>query len=99
MKIDPNQGAQGAQISERVGGAAAPQSGRVSSQSAPASDQTNLSSDAAQFSTLSAAAGQVPDVRHDRVAAISAARANGTYSVSNRQIATALVRDLGGSNG
>jgi flagellar biosynthesis anti-sigma factor FlgM len=59
-----------------------------------AADKADLSSEAQQFAKLSAQATQVPDVRADRVATLKNAIQNGTYSVSNQQIAQAMSRDF-----
>lgn len=59
-----------------------------------AADKADLSSEAQQFAMLSAQAANVPEVRADRVASLKNAIQTGTYSVSNRQIAQAVSRDL-----
>jgi flagellar biosynthesis anti-sigma factor FlgM len=52
------------------------------------------SSDAGQLSNLRAKLNSVPEIREDRVAALSAAIKSGTFSVSNKQIAHAFLRDF-----
>jgi len=98
VKIDPQLNLPGAQSPSSVSGADAAANARplrISSESsAPAADQASLSSDAVQLSGLRAKLNSVPDIRQDRVAAISLALQNGTYSVSNKQIAQSLLRDL-----
>jgi negative regulator of flagellin synthesis FlgM len=59
-----------------------------------AGDQANFSSEAQQFALLSSQATNVPDVRQDRVASLKTAIQNGTYNVSNQQIAQAMSRDF-----
>lgn len=57
-------------------------------------DKADLSSDAQQFAILSAQSSHVPDVRADRVATLKSAIQNGSYSVSNHQIAQSMLRDF-----
>ena len=97
MKIDPSN-LLGPQSSTSVGGAESPANARTSKisneSSSHSSDQASLSSDAVRLSSLRAQLNSVPEIRQDRVATISAALQNGTYSVSNKQIAQSLVRDF-----
>jgi flagellar biosynthesis anti-sigma factor FlgM len=98
VKIDPQIGYLDNQSSGRVApadSAANSKPSKVSSESASsASDQASLSSDAVQFSGLRSKLNAVPEIRQDRVASISAAISNGTYSVSNKNIAQAVLRDF-----
>jgi len=55
-------------------------------------DSVELSESARALSNATRAVGQADDVREDRVAAIKAALANGTYSVNSRTLAQAMVR-------
>lgn len=97
MKIDPSN-LLGTQSSTSVGGADSAtnaRTARISSESSvQSSDQASLSSDAVRLSSLRTQLNSVPEIRQDRVATISAALQNGTYSVSNKQIAQSLVRDF-----
>lgn len=98
MKINPNMEPQGGQGPSGAGAAGAAgtvhvskhtQSGQTSS-----SDKTDLSSEAQQFATLSSKAASVPDVRQDRVSSLKSAIQNGSYNVSNQQIAQSMARDF-----
>lgn len=98
MKIDPQLNLPGAQSTAITGADPAVNGAplkvsndRSKSQGA---DQASLSPDAVQLSNLRAKLSSVPEIRQDRVATLSAAIKNGTYSVSNRQIAEALLRDF-----
>jgi flagellar biosynthesis anti-sigma factor FlgM len=63
---------------------------RSSAASGEVKDQTRLSANQDQTGQLSALVAQQPEVRQDRVAAVSQALSNGTYQVSNQQIAGAI---------
>ncbi|HEY6466023.1 MAG TPA: flagellar biosynthesis anti-sigma factor FlgM [Candidatus Acidoferrales bacterium] len=99
MKINSDfepQAGQGVSGAGAAGGAESVQTQRAgahTSQSATI-DKADLSSEAQQFATLSAQASKVPDVRADRVASLKNAVQNGTYNVSNQQIAQAMQRDF-----
>lgn len=98
MRIDPNQGLSGAQgtASDRVAADGPAAASRSSWQTnANQLDEANLSSDAVEYSKLTSAIANVPDVRQDRVASLQQAIQSGTYSVTNQQIAGALLRDSG----
>ena len=58
-----------------------------------APDATELSSDI-RLSGLLAKAAAAPDVRQERVDQLRQAIASGTYSVSDEQLADAMLRDL-----
>jgi flagellar biosynthesis anti-sigma factor FlgM len=58
------------------------------------SDRLSLSYHSIELRSLHAALSDVADIRQDRVAAIRASLANGTYSVTNQQIAEAMLRDF-----
>jgi len=58
-------------------------------------DRLSLSYHSIQLRGLRAALNDVAEVREDRVASIRASLANGTYAVTNRQIAQAMLRDFG----
>ena len=102
MKIDPQIGYLDNQGSGRVApadSAANSKSSKVSSESSSSgSDQASLSSDAVQLSGLRSKLNAVPEIRQDHVASISAAISNGTYSVSNKNIAQSLLRDFSSSD-
>jgi len=93
VKIDPNLGVPEGQSPARVGSSSTAPASKAGQPSASKNDQASLSDDAVKFSNLSAALTNVPDVRQDRVSAISQSLANGSYSVSDQQIAQAMVRD------
>lgn len=102
MRINPNVGVPEGQEPDRVETAgSAPANKQVQKSAQVAADQTNLSSDALKLSDLSAKLANVPDIRQDRVATLSQAIQNGSYSVSNQQIAVAMMRDfrMPGSSG
>ncbi|HKH67031.1 MAG TPA: flagellar biosynthesis anti-sigma factor FlgM [Reyranella sp.] len=58
-------------------------------------DSVNLSEEARSLSAAHKAVASAPEVREDRVAAIKAAIANGTYSVDSRKLAHAMAERLG----
>jgi flagellar biosynthesis anti-sigma factor FlgM len=58
------------------------------------SDRLSLSYHSIQLRNLHAALNDVADVRQDRVASIRVSLANGTYAVTNQQIAEAMLRDF-----
>ena len=98
MKINSNLEPQG---SHAAGGAgsASPTGGAQGSWPAQTyqtdgSDKTEFSSEAQTLAKLSSQMGSVPDVRQDRVATLRQAIQNGTYSVSNEQIAQSMLRDM-----
>jgi negative regulator of flagellin synthesis FlgM len=97
MRIDPNANISQAQdtgaVSSSTAGAG---TGAKAAQAAAGtqSDQATLSSDAVRFSNLSSQLSNVPEIRQDRVAQVSQALQNGTYSVSNKQIAQSMLRDF-----
>jgi negative regulator of flagellin synthesis FlgM len=67
----------------------------ISSSAAAAPRQTDavqLSETAKALSSAAQAVNSASDVREDRVSAIKAALANGTYTVDSRQLAQAMVR-------
>jgi negative regulator of flagellin synthesis FlgM len=61
-------------------------------------DSVNLSQEARSLSAAHKAVASAPEVREDRVAAIRAAIADGTYSVDSRQLARAMAQRLGGTS-
>lgn len=94
MKIDPGVGGiPEGQAPNRVGPSSSAPVSRRSQSPAGGTDQASLSSDAVKLSSLSNALSSVPDVRQDRVAAISQKLQDGSYSVSDQQIAQAVLRD------
>lgn len=58
-------------------------------------EQAAVSADFGKAATLKAALDQTPEVRQDRVAALRAQIQQGTYKVSNEDIAGAMLTDLG----
>ena len=57
-------------------------------------DAVSLSDAARSLSAAQNAVASAPTVREDRIAAIKAAIADGTYSVDSRQLARAMARKL-----
>lgn len=94
MRIDPNLGIPEGQQPERVQNSTSQAAKPLQISSASASDQASLSPDATQLSNLSLALVSAPDVRQERVSAVSQALQNGSYSVSNQQIAGSMLRDF-----
>jgi flagellar biosynthesis anti-sigma factor FlgM len=99
VRINSNQSLPEGQPTDRVGAtgsatqSASTQAARLGA-SQTNSDQANLSSDALQLSNLSSTLANVPDVRQSRVTEVSQAMHNGSYSVSNQQIAQSMLRDF-----
>ncbi|MGH9685672.1 MAG: flagellar biosynthesis anti-sigma factor FlgM [Candidatus Acidiferrales bacterium] len=99
MRIGPNLGASQGQGTER---ATSPENTAASSSASKplqisnqdSGDQANLSADAQQLSNLSHALNNVPQVRQERVAALSHAVQSGTYAAQNQQIAQSMLRDF-----
>jgi negative regulator of flagellin synthesis FlgM len=58
-------------------------------------DAVTISDKARSMVAANKAVSDAPDVREDRVAALKAAIAAGTYSVDSRQLASKLVNHLG----
>ncbi len=93
MKIDANLAAQaesllGANAATRPSGRAAGSSGGGQS------DSVVLSTSADRVTLLAAQALAAPEVRQQRVAALAAAVQNGSYRVSDQQIAGSIVEQL-----
>jgi len=59
-----------------------------------APDSVSLSESARALMGAQQTVDQAPDVREDRVAALKAAIADGTYSVDSRQLAQAMFKKL-----
>jgi negative regulator of flagellin synthesis FlgM len=55
-------------------------------------DGVSISAEARSLSAARQATTEAPELRVDRIAAIKAAIANGTYSVDSRDLATSLLR-------
>ena len=58
-------------------------------------DAVTISAGARSISAATQAVSDAPDVREDRVSALKAAIAAGTYSVDSRRLASKLVTSLG----
>lgn len=99
MKINSNLEPQGGHAASGAGSAGptgGPQGTRLAqTYQTDGSDKTEFSSEAQAFAKLSAQIGNVPEVRQDRVATLRQAIQNGTYGVSNEQIAQSMLRDMG----
>ena len=98
MKIDPQLGLPDGQLPDRVGASGNAAAARAYSPANQPGDQASLSPDGVKLSELSASLSGVPEVRQERVTAIQQAIQNGTYSVSNEQIAESMMRDFQPSN-
>lgn len=61
---------------------------------APKKDELTISSQAKDFATVMNALRTVPDVREEKVAALSGAVESGTYSVSGKDITEKLMASL-----
>ncbi|MGA7379801.1 MAG: flagellar biosynthesis anti-sigma factor FlgM [Terriglobales bacterium] len=93
MKIDlnanvgqtPDAGAAGKASSRAVSGA---------ENAVPEGDSTRLSTDQANVQALSAAVLQLPEIRQDRVAALTEQVQKGSYQVTAQQTAEALLTAL-----
>lgn len=102
MRIDPNQFLQNVQ-SENVqqttntnrGSQVSDSEGTKDTAGVDSDDQFQPSPTLEQLQRLQAQLAQVPDVRSDKVAALSQKIQNGTYNPSNDQIAGAMISDMG----
>lgn len=96
MRIDPNEGITVGQGADSVHSAAPKTSSPAASQvqQGDPQDRAVLSSDAQQFSNLSAALANTPAIRQNRVDQLRQAIQSGTYAPSSRDIAQSLVRDF-----
>jgi flagellar biosynthesis anti-sigma factor FlgM len=95
VRINPNLGVPDPQSTDRVGVGGTPQAAKpLQTDSQNSGDQTNLSPDATKLSDLSAALSNVPEIRQERVGLVSQALQNGSYSVSNQQIAQSMLHDF-----
>jgi flagellar biosynthesis anti-sigma factor FlgM len=99
MRVNPNLGPQDGQPVDRVS-STAPSKQSANTQATrsaagqEAGDQTQLSPDALQLSNLSSTLANVPDIRQGRVTQVTQAIHNGSYSVSNEQIAQSMLGDF-----
>jgi flagellar biosynthesis anti-sigma factor FlgM len=59
-----------------------------------AADQAHFSSEHQRVQRLEASAGQMPEVRKDKVEALRKAMASGTYAPSAEQIAGAMLQEM-----
>jgi flagellar biosynthesis anti-sigma factor FlgM len=62
-------------------------------------DTATFSADYVQAQSLAGTVKQLPELRQDKVAALSAAVRNGTYSVTPAQTAGAVLAYMAGSDG
>ena len=58
-------------------------------------DQTFLSVDSKHVEQLKATISQLPDIRQERVSAVRGAIENGSFKVSDQQLADSIQADLG----
>jgi negative regulator of flagellin synthesis FlgM len=102
MRIDPNQYLGNVQ-SENVqqttntnrGSQLSDSEGTKDTAGVDSDDQFQPSQTLDQVQRLQAQLSQIPDVRSDRVAALSQKIQNGTYNPSNDQLAGAIISDMG----
>lgn len=59
-------------------------------------DEANFSAEAQRMTSLQQAVAATPDIREDRVAQLRQSIQQGTYQVSDEQIAGAMLNDLQG---
>ena len=94
MRIDPASGLPIDPTTGRVAGATSPP---PASKSDPAAnggqDQAHISSDAQQLSRYASAVNNTPEIRQEQVDEVRNALSAGTYSVSNTQIADAILQE------
>ena len=94
MRIDLNQRIPGAHGSEDAKRTGSPSSARASATQASQSDAAQLSAGPGSVQTLEARVHQLPEVRAERVAALSAMIESGSYRVGAGQIAEALLAHM-----
>ncbi|MGH9757980.1 MAG: flagellar biosynthesis anti-sigma factor FlgM [Candidatus Acidiferrales bacterium] len=96
MRINPDQMLTGTQAtaSEGVGSAGTSSAPKTSSSAGQIqSDHADLSSDGVTYTKLSSSLSSVPEIRQERVAPLRQAVQNGSYQVSDQQIAKSLQQD------
>ena len=98
MKINPNlepQGGQGPSGAGAAGAAGVMQASRnLQSGQSDGTDKADFSAEAQQFAMLKNQLSNQSTVRQDRVASLRTAIQNGTYNVSNQQIAKSMQQDF-----
>ena len=95
MRIDLNISA--ARGANEASGAKSGQ-GSAGSVAGATTDAVRFSLGRASVQALSAAVGQMPEIRQERVAALSQMISQGSYQVSAEQLAEALIRHATGSS-
>jgi flagellar biosynthesis anti-sigma factor FlgM len=75
-------------------GSQAQQNPAVSVDSTSSQDQASLSVDSTTIQQLKSSLSQLPDVRQDRVEALSQAVSGGNYQISDRQLGSAIASDM-----
>jgi negative regulator of flagellin synthesis FlgM len=78
----------------KVGRSGSPSQRSSSSAVSPGQDQAQLSADSSKVQQLQAALSQVPEVRQERVNALSQAVSSGNYQISDQQLSDAIGSDL-----
>lgn len=81
--------------SEQAAAAAEPRKSDVVRNDAVTKDQVSISSQAQDALRLRAAVSAAPDIRTDKVNALRAAIAQGTYHVPAKEIAVKMLKHLG----
>jgi negative regulator of flagellin synthesis FlgM len=100
MRIDPSSGLPIDPATGRVAGTSgAPPPGRTDPAANDGQDQAHISADAQQLSRFSAALQGAPEIRQDQVDQVRNAINSGTFTVSNAQIADAILQDVLPSSG
>ena len=100
MNIDPNLNINANDVTQRAnntpGSTATQAAGSGAAQANPATDgdHAHISTQAQQASQLSKALANVPDIRQSQVQALQASIQQGTYGVTNQQIAQSMVNDM-----
>lgn len=85
--------------SEKVGstGSSHPQGPAASTQTTQ--DETQFSADSSRIDQLKAGLSSLPEVRQERVSALRQAIAQGTYQVTDQQLASAMYSEISTGNG
>jgi flagellar biosynthesis anti-sigma factor FlgM len=98
MKIDPNvslpQNSASQRVEQSSSAPARAQSEKATVARKDVQDQAQLSVDQGRVNQLQAEVARLPDVRQDRVEALQRAVQDGSFQVSNEQIADKLFAEL-----
>ncbi|HVN18416.1 MAG TPA: flagellar biosynthesis anti-sigma factor FlgM [Dongiaceae bacterium] len=94
MRIDFNYGAHATPETSRTGMDNSGAQGYRVSGTQPAADQAQLSGAHVQVAALADQAGQLPEIRHERVHALREAVQSGRYQLDPEKVAVAMVRQM-----